>query len=76
MPGFETNGISFVSLLGGLTRNFAANPHDVMHLLAEKTGARAYVLPVPFFANSARIARFFWLNAASKRCSGSPRMRS
>ncbi|AGI74128.1 putative sugar-binding transcriptional regulator [Octadecabacter arcticus 238] len=53
MPGFKTNKISFVSLLGGLTRNFAANPHDVMHLLAEKTGARAYVLPVPFFANSA-----------------------
>lgn len=42
----------FVSLLGGLTRSFAANPHDVMHLLAEKTGAQAYVMPVPFFANS------------------------
>ena len=53
MPGFDAPGISFVSLLGGLTRNFAANPHDVMHLLAEKTGARAYVMPVPFFANSA-----------------------
>ncbi|MCC1481104.1 sugar-binding transcriptional regulator [Roseibaca sp. Y0-43] len=44
--------LRFVSLLGGLTRNFAANPHDVMHLLAEKTGAQAYVMPVPFFANS------------------------
>lgn len=43
----------FVSLLGGLTRNFAANPHDVMHLLAEKTEAQAYVMPVPFYANSA-----------------------
>lgn len=43
----------FVSLLGGLTRNFAANPHDVMYRLAEKTGATAYVVPVPFFANSA-----------------------
>ncbi|MBW4983257.1 sugar-binding transcriptional regulator [Mameliella sp. CS4] len=52
MPRFHTNGLSFVSLLGGLTRNFAANPHDVMHLLAEKTGARAYVMPVPFFANT------------------------
>lgn len=49
----KTSGLSFVSLLGGLTRNFAANPHDVMHLLAEKTGARAYVMPVPFFANTA-----------------------
>lgn len=52
MPSFRTRGLSFVSLLGGLTRNFAANPHDVMHLLAEKTGARAYVMPVPFFANT------------------------
>jgi DNA-binding transcriptional regulator LsrR (DeoR family) len=39
-------------LLGGLTRNFSANPHDVMHLIAEKTGAQAYVMPVPFFANT------------------------
>lgn len=52
MPRFNTTGLSFVSLLGGLTRNFSANPHDVMHLLAEKTGARAYVMPVPFFANT------------------------
>lgn len=52
MPRIKTTGLSFVSLLGGLTRNFAANPHDVMHLLAEKTGARAYVMPVPFFANT------------------------
>ncbi|WP_108483276.1 sugar-binding transcriptional regulator [Oceaniglobus ichthyenteri] len=52
LPRFNTTGLNFVSLLGGLTRNFAANPHDVMHLLAEKTGARAYVMPVPFFANT------------------------
>ena len=52
MPRIRTDGLSFVSLLGGLTRNFAANPHDVMHMLAEKTGARAYVMPVPFFANT------------------------
>lgn len=52
MPRLTTTGLSFVSLLGGLTRNFSANPHDVMHMLAEKTGARAYVMPVPFFANS------------------------
>ena len=53
MPRFSTSGLRFVSLNGGLTPNFAANPHDVMHMLAEKTGARAYVMPVPFFANSA-----------------------
>ena len=52
MPRLSVPDQRFVSLLGGLTRNFAANPHDVMHLLAEKTGAQAYVMPVPFFANS------------------------
>lgn len=52
LPRFEATGIRFVSILGGLTRNYAANPHDVMHRLAEKTGAQAYILPVPFFANS------------------------
>lgn len=53
MPRFEAGGVRFVSLLGGLTRNYAANPHDVMHNLAAQTGAQAFVLPVPFFANSA-----------------------
>lgn len=53
MARVDASNIRFVSLLGGLTRNYAANPHDVMHKLAEKTGAQAYVLPVPFFANSA-----------------------
>lgn len=52
LPRIEARGLRFVSLLGGLTRNFSANPHDVMHLLAEKTGAHAYVMPVPFFANT------------------------
>ena len=44
---------SVVSLLGGLTRKFAANPFDVIYRLAEKTGADAYLLPVPLYANSA-----------------------
>ncbi|MGB3315730.1 MAG: sugar-binding transcriptional regulator, partial [Albidovulum sp.] len=44
---------SVVSLLGGLTRKFAANPFDVIYRLAEKTGAEAYLLPVPLYANSA-----------------------
>ncbi len=52
MPRVDASGVRFVSLLGGLTRNYAANPHDVMHRLAEKTGATAYVMPVPFFANT------------------------
>lgn len=52
MSRLKTNGLRFVSLLGGYTRNYSANPHDVMHMLAEKTGALSYVMPVPFFANS------------------------
>ena len=53
LPRFDAGKVRFVSLLGGLTRNYAANPQDVMHRLAEKTGAQAYVLPVPFLTNSA-----------------------
>lgn len=52
MPRVNAKGLRFVSLLGGLTRNFGANPYDVMHRIAEKTGTHAYVMPVPFFANS------------------------
>jgi DNA-binding transcriptional regulator LsrR (DeoR family) len=52
MAHVDASSLRFVSLLGGLTRNYAANPHDVIHRLAEKTGAQAYVMPVPFFANS------------------------
>jgi DNA-binding transcriptional regulator LsrR (DeoR family) len=52
LPRLDARGVRFVSLLGGLTRNYAANPYDVMHRLAERVTAQAYVLPVPFFANS------------------------
>jgi DNA-binding transcriptional regulator LsrR (DeoR family) len=52
LPRLNASGIKFVSLLGGLTRHYAANPYDVMHRLAEKTGTQAYVMPVPFFANT------------------------
>jgi DNA-binding transcriptional regulator LsrR (DeoR family) len=52
MPRVPAKGVRFVSLLGGLTRRFAANPFDVIHRLAERTGAEAYLVPVPFFANT------------------------
>lgn len=54
LPRIDAKGTSFVSLLGGLTRNYSANPYDVMHRLAERTAAQAFVMPVPFFINSAR----------------------
>lgn len=52
LPQTSARSVQFVSLLGGLTRKFAANPFDVIHRLAERTGAEAYLLPVPVFANS------------------------
>lgn len=51
MTPLAGSGVRFVSLLGGLTRNYAANPFDVMHRLAEKTEAESYAMPAPFFAN-------------------------
>ncbi|MCY4221218.1 MAG: sugar-binding transcriptional regulator [Thiotrichales bacterium] len=53
LPSMHCPDVAFVSLIGGLTRKFAANPYDVIHGLAEKTGAEAYLLPVPLFAKSA-----------------------
>ena len=52
LPRTPAREVQFVSLLGGLTRKFAANPFDVIHRLSERTGAEAYLLPVPVFANS------------------------
>lgn len=54
MSRIEGGTVRFVSLLGGVTRNYAANPHDVMFRLAQKTGVESYILPVPFFANTAQ----------------------
>ena len=52
LPRLPRTRVRFVSLLGCLTRNAAANPFDVIHRLAEKVGREAYFMPVPFFANS------------------------
>ncbi len=53
LPATPVANARFVSFLGGLTRKFAANPFDVIHRLAERTGAEAYFMPVPAFANTA-----------------------
>ncbi len=52
LPRISVGGVKLVSLLGGLTRRYSATPFDVIHRLAERTGAEAYVLPLPFYANS------------------------
>ena len=54
LPGIDAGATQFVSLLGGLTRRFAASPFDVIHRLAERTGAECYLMPVPFFANTVK----------------------
>ena len=53
LPHLAIPNLKLVSLLGGLTRKYAATPFDVIHRLAERTGAEAYLLPVPMYANSA-----------------------
>jgi DNA-binding transcriptional regulator LsrR (DeoR family) len=53
LPKMSIANVKLVSLLGGLTQRFATTPFDVIHRLAERTGAEAYVLPLPFYANTA-----------------------
>ncbi len=53
LPSIHAPNICFVSLLGGLTRRTGTSPFDVIHRLAEKTGGEAWLLPVPFLANTA-----------------------
>ena len=53
LPRMSAKHVKFVSLLGGLTRKFSASPFDVIHLLAERTDAEAYLMPVPLYANTA-----------------------
>src|SRR5580658_2013000 len=52
LPKMKLRDQKLVSLLGGMTRRYSANPFDVIHRLAERTGAETYVLPLPFYANS------------------------
>lgn len=52
LPRARRPNVRFVSLLGSLTRHAAANPFDVIHRLAEVTGAECYFMPAPFFADS------------------------
>jgi len=44
--------IQLVSLMGSLTRRSSANPHEVIDRLAQRLGVQAFVMPVPFMANS------------------------
>ena len=53
LPRMDAPGTCLVSILGGVTRRTGAGPFDVITRLAEKTTAEAWLLPVPFYADSA-----------------------
>lgn len=52
LPRMEAPGVRFVSLLGGLTRDYAMNRDDVLYWIADKTKAPSYSMPVPLLANT------------------------
>lgn len=52
LSGVRKPEATFVSTMGSLTLNSAANLFEVVHRLAEKTGGEGHFLPVPFIANS------------------------
>ena len=53
LPEQANSNLQLVSLMGSLTRRSSANPHEVIDRLAHRTGAQAFVMPVPFMANTA-----------------------
>ncbi len=52
LAGVRKPDACFVSTMGSLTMNSAANLFDVVHRAAEKTGGEGHFLPVPYIANS------------------------
>ena len=52
IPRRNVGELRFVSLMGSVTPDYSVNPDDVMHRIAERTGALAHIMPVPFFANT------------------------
>lgn len=53
LPRIAAAETCLVSILGGVMRRTGAGPFDVINRLAEKTSAEAWLLPVPFYADSA-----------------------
>lgn len=52
LGSLHCSDLQLVSLMGSLTRKSAANPYEVVHELANRTGGAGYFLPVPFIADS------------------------
>jgi DNA-binding transcriptional regulator LsrR (DeoR family) len=52
LPATPAPQVRLVSMLGGLPRRLRSGPFEVIHRVAEKTGADAYLLPVPMIADT------------------------
>lgn len=55
LPRLRRGGVTFVSLLGSVTRHVEANPIDLIHRLASRTDGEGHFLPLPFFLDSVEI---------------------
>jgi len=53
LPRLPCPHLRLVSLIGGLPRRHRANPFEVIDRFSDKTGAEAFLLPVPMFARDA-----------------------
>lgn len=53
LPQVPASDVRFVSLLGAVPRRIKTGPFDVITRAAEKTGAEAFLLPVPMIADTA-----------------------
>jgi len=52
LPKLSKTDLKIVSLMGSLSRNARTNPFDCVHSLAQLCEGEAYILPVPFIADS------------------------
>lgn len=52
LPQVSRPDMTFVSLLGSLTRSAATHPFDVITRLADRTGGAGYFMPAPFRCDS------------------------
>ncbi|MPZ12430.1 MAG: sugar-binding transcriptional regulator [Kiloniellaceae bacterium] len=52
LPPVSRPEMTFVSLLGSLTRSAATHPFDVITRLADRTGGAGYFMPAPFRCDS------------------------
>ncbi|SMF21848.1 DNA-binding transcriptional regulator LsrR, DeoR family [Tistlia consotensis] len=53
LPAVSRPDMTFVSLLGSLTRSAATHPFDVITRLSDRTGGSGYFMPAPFRCDSA-----------------------